>query len=122
MSERWIEYEEQMAAALTAVDSCLRSVEHSEKQTQGTCSCANSEIHITSAEPGPSSEATYMGHLDSTCLTVLESIIRESHSEDVDIEQTMLLEQGSGILLPAETHDLESEFQGRHRLFVISAL
>ena len=117
MSERWIEYEEQMAVALTAVDSCLRSVEHSEKKTQGTCSCASPEIHITSAEPGlvPSSQAAYMGHLDSTCLTVLESIIRESHSDDVDIEQIMLLEQASGILPPAETHDLESEFQGRDR-------
>lgn len=105
MSERWVEYEEQMAAALTAVDSCCHRVEHSEKQAQGNCSCASAKIHFTSAEPGltPSNQKAYMGHLDSTRLAVLESIIRESQSDDVDIEKTMLLE-----------HDLESEFQSGH--------
>lgn len=116
MSERWVEYEEQMAAALTSVDSCCRSVEHSNKETQGNCSCASPKIHNTSAESGltPSSQKAYMGHLDSTRLGVLESIIRESQSDDVDIEEAMLLEQASGISPPAETHDLESGFQGRH--------
>lgn len=105
MSERWVKYEEQMAAALTPIDSCCRSVEHSEKQTQGNCSCASPKIHITSADPGltPSSQKASMGHLDSTRLAILESIIRESQSDDVDIEKSMLLED-----------DPELEFQGKH--------
>lgn len=114
MSERWVEYEEQMAAALTPVDSCCRSVENSKKKTQVNCSCASPKIHITSAERGltPSSQKAYMAHLDSIRLVVLESIIRASQSDDVDIEKPMLLEQESGITPPAEPHDLESEFQG----------
>ncbi|KIM40121.1 hypothetical protein M413DRAFT_28645 [Hebeloma cylindrosporum] len=109
MSERWVEYEEQMATALSSVDPCHHSVEHSEKQTQGNCSCASPK---NSAEPGltPSSQEDFMGHLDSTRLAVLESIIREPQSEEADIEETML-EQASGISPPADTRDPESEFQ-----------
>jgi hypothetical protein len=114
MSERWVEYEEQMAAALTPVDSCCQSLENSKKPTQSNCSCASPKIRITPAEPGltPSSQKAYMAHLDSTRLAILESIIWESQSDDVDIENTMLLEQAPGISPLAEPHDLESEFQG----------
>jgi hypothetical protein len=118
MSELWVEYEEKMAAGLTPVDSCCRSVGYSEEQTQGNCSCGISNIDIIDAEPRstPSNHEerqVCMGHLDSACLSVLESIIRESQIEDDDLNKAVLLEQGLGILPSAPTRALGKEFQSR---------
>jgi len=116
MSERWVEHEEKMAAALTPINSCCWNIEYSEKQTPGNCCCGTSKIDVNSEDLSstPSSQEekqSYMDHLDSASLAVLASIIRESQIEDVDLERAITLEQGPGILPSAQPHSLEEEFQ-----------
>jgi len=85
LSERWIQHEETIAAVLMEVDGCPCSLEvpsgdSPSKQSAKTCTCPFNlveEERRSVKEAVVEKQSRYLNHLDPTCLTVLDWIIRE---------------------------------------------
>lgn len=90
VSEHWVQHEEASAASLSALDSCSPGA----KSTLNDDHCSHvpnspSEQQFdpettSSAEELESKERYGLGFLDSTCLTVLENVIREAEVDDTE--------------------------------------
>ncbi|KAH9485386.1 hypothetical protein JR316_0002294 [Psilocybe cubensis] len=104
VSERWIEHEEIMAQELATSDRCswsfgAKGVDNN--QNRAKCSCPNEPIR-KSLPAGFELEANgYLNHLDPTCLTVIESVIREAEPEpeNEDLQKFPPLEFATGSTL-----------------------
>lgn len=89
LSEKWIRHEEILAGAVTGHDSCSWRADNDGVQAQSRCTCPAVTIDIS----GSFSKANaYLNHLDSTCLTTQESIVREPliKSQDIRLQSHMV--------------------------------
>ncbi|KDR75884.1 hypothetical protein GALMADRAFT_248628 [Galerina marginata CBS 339.88] len=92
VSERWIQCEEELARALSEVDVCRWSFDSAEKdavRAPSRSASVSDEQHVESFGSNfrERTDQEYWGLLDSTCLVVLENIIREAETEDVGAKQ-----------------------------------
>jgi len=105
LSEEWIQHEETIAAILMEVDACPCSLEvpnegPSSKQNEKTCTCPVNPGQHVEEERRSVKEAViekqnrYLNHLDPTCLTVLDWIIRERGYEGEPANDTVRQPQG----------------------------
>ncbi|KAF9566755.1 hypothetical protein CPC08DRAFT_703723 [Agrocybe pediades] len=91
VTDEWVAREEALAASLTEASTCRWSVANSENDscsshTKHECTCPYDQ-HRVPEQGGASSSGKmevdeYLNHLDSTCLMVLESIIREAEAQE----------------------------------------
>jgi len=92
VSERWLKREEEMASYLNELDACPWSVgdlgECSHTPEHCTCCPASSDVQgedkdvktVSNGKNGNRKNG-YVNHMDSTCLMVLENIIREAEAK-----------------------------------------
>ncbi len=93
LSEKWIRHEEILAGTMKGHDSCSWRADSDGVHAQSRCTCPAITIDMSSSS---SKANAYLNHLDSTCLTTQESIIREPliKSQDLRLQsQAILLEK-----------------------------
>ena len=114
LSEEWIQHEETIAAILMEVDACPCSLEvpseegFLSKQTVKTCTCPVNRGQRVEKERRSVVEKQnrYLNHLDPTCLTVLDWIIRERGHEGGPANDTVGQSQGSESKMGTQSQDI----------------
>ena len=96
LSSKWIQNEEEIAAALTRFDSCTwipspGSARRKAENPENRCVCSPQSLLVDYTGPSPVDNSShtklrnsYLSHLDFTCLMALESIVREAQFREAD--------------------------------------
>ncbi|KAF8906524.1 hypothetical protein CPB84DRAFT_395944 [Gymnopilus junonius] len=93
VSELWVHREESNAASISALDRCLLGVENTSKDDRCAPSPNNpseQQADHESTSLSEEKECYWLGHLDLTCLTVLENMIRDGEVDEMENGETSM--------------------------------
>lgn len=98
VSSKWIQNEEQIAAALTRFDSCTwipESAKRKTKNPENRCVCSPQSLLVDYTRPSPVDHSShtelknsYLSHMDCNCLAALENIVRLNHVVPTPVDET----------------------------------